>query len=182
MAIDERLKEIFANLQMRSTTGKAMEDLHKFLEEHPHVDIEPYLAETSVFKGYIKRGLNRLRKRAEALKAQQAQAAATKDDRLEVLNRSQTTTEALRARLRSLKATSSEQEEELPSQGEPVDQQRLPDSKYDIESIRQRLRNMQNSQSGQQNPGGSGSDAQSTTSLEQLRARLAQLKNNSLKG
>lgn len=188
-AVDERLKEIFQNLQMRSTTGKAMEDLHEFLQEHHHVDIEPYLAETSdVFKGYIKRGLNRLKKREEQKKAQEQTRRQvpiperSPDSKGQLDSLYSSTTSELRKRLAMLKSSPGD----APSEDASSLSNR--DSRYDIEAIRARLRKMQSqhtsfTQAANQPAASvapSHDSSTSQTSLEALRARLAQLKQQSM--
>lgn len=164
-----KLTSIFSDLTRKETTAKAMQDLFEFLETNPGEDLQPYLKDTSaVFQGYIKRGLERQKKLRRACEPKSAPPAKSKEQkrakkdppqrrRQSALSTvSSATTDALRQRLASLRSPSSTVTAPATS----------------IDAIRARLARPPVQAAGTSSVSGS-------QTLEQLRARLSQLKNAS---
>lgn len=156
-----KLTAIFSDLTRKETTAKAMQDLFDFLEANPDADLDPYLRDTSaVFQGYIKRGLERQKKLQEARKAPKPNRRQSA-----LSNVSSATTDALRQRLASLHSPTQSAASAMTAPATSID------------AIRARI-----ARSPLTKPSGaastSGSSQSGSQTLEQLRARLSQLKAN----
>ena len=57
----EALVEIFKKIGQKELTKAGLQELYNFKQENPHVDMEPFLAQSSqYFRDYIERGLRKI--------------------------------------------------------------------------------------------------------------------------
>ena len=57
----EALVEIFKKIGQKELTKAGLQELYNFKQENPHVDMEPFLAQSSqYFRDYIERGLKKI--------------------------------------------------------------------------------------------------------------------------
>ena len=57
----EALVEIFKKIGQKELTKVGLQELYNFKQAHPHVDLEPFLAQSSqYFRDYIERGLRKI--------------------------------------------------------------------------------------------------------------------------
>ena len=53
--------EIFKKIGQKELTKAGLQELYNFKQENPHVDMEPFLAQSSqYFRDYIERGLKKI--------------------------------------------------------------------------------------------------------------------------
>ena len=57
----EALVDIFKKIGQKELTKAGLQELYNFKQENPHVDMEPFLAQSSqYFRDYIERGLKKI--------------------------------------------------------------------------------------------------------------------------
>ena len=60
------LVEIFKKIGQKELTKAGLQELYNFKQENPHVDMEPFLAQSSqYFRDYIERGLKKIEDEVE---------------------------------------------------------------------------------------------------------------------
>ena len=63
----EALVEIFKKIGQKDLTKVGLQELYNFKVENPHVDLEPFLAQSSqYFRDYIERGLKKIEEEVRA--------------------------------------------------------------------------------------------------------------------
>ena len=60
--VHEALVEIFKKIGQKNLTKVGLQELYNFKVEHPHVDLEPFLAQSSQYlRDYIEKGLKKIK-------------------------------------------------------------------------------------------------------------------------